>query len=54
MATSLWGKVYYDTNSYAGELRQEPGGRCVFAYDPTYLEQGRPAIAFTLPRRAEP
>lgn len=54
MATSLWGKVYYDTNSYAGELRQEPGGRCVFTYDPTYLEQGRPAIAFTLPRRAEP
>ena len=54
MATSLWGKVYYNTNSYAGELRQEPGGRCVFTYDPTYLEQGRPAIAFTLPRRAEP
>lgn len=54
MASSLWGKIYYDTNSYAGELRQEPGGRCVFAYDPTYLEQRRPAIAFTLPRRAEP
>jgi serine/threonine-protein kinase HipA len=53
MAASLWGKVYYD-NSYAGELRQEPGGRCVFTYDPTYLEQQRPSIAFTLLRRAEP
>lgn len=54
MATSLWGKVYFDSDSYAGELRQEPGGRCVFTYDPTYLEQRKPAIAFTLPRRAEP
>lgn len=54
MATSLWGKVYFDSDSYAGELRQEPGGRCVFTYDSTYLEQRKPAIAFTLPRRAEP
>jgi serine/threonine-protein kinase HipA len=54
MATSLWGKVYFDSDSYAGELRQEPGGRCVFTYDPTYLELRKPAIAFTLPRRAEP
>jgi serine/threonine-protein kinase HipA len=53
MATALWGKVYYG-DDYAGELRQEPGGRCVFTYDPTYLEQGRPAIAFTLPRQAAP
>jgi serine/threonine-protein kinase HipA len=52
MATALWGKVYY-ADRYAGELRQEPGGRCVFTYDPTYLEENRPAIAFTLPRRAE-
>jgi len=53
MATSLWGKVYYDGN-YAGELRQEPGGRCIFSYDPTYLERQRPAIAFTLPLQAAP
>ncbi|HEY2068079.1 MAG TPA: HipA domain-containing protein [Rhizomicrobium sp.] len=53
MATALWGKVYYG-ESYAGELRQEPGGRCVFTYDPTYLELARPSIAFTLPRRAAP
>ena len=37
MASALWGKVYYDT-TFAGELRQEPGGRCVFTYDPAYLE----------------
>jgi serine/threonine-protein kinase HipA len=53
MAASLWGKVYYD-DLFAGELRQEPGGRCVFTYDPTYLEAGHPAIAFTLPRQAAP
>jgi serine/threonine-protein kinase HipA len=53
MASALWGKVYYEDN-YAGELRQEPGGRCVFTYDPNYLEQQKPAIAFTLPRRAQP
>src|ERR1700747_1124406 len=53
MATSLWGKVYHD-DSYAGELRQEAGGRCIFSYDPTYLERQRPAIAFTLPLQAAP
>jgi serine/threonine-protein kinase HipA len=53
MATALWGKVYYN-NSFAGELRQEPGGRCVFTYDPTYLADSRPAVAFTLPCRSEP
>jgi serine/threonine-protein kinase HipA len=53
MASALWGKVYYG-DVYAGELRQEPGGRCVFTYDPAYLEQERPAVAFTLPRRAGP
>src|SRR5258708_3730114 len=53
MAVALWGKVYYD-KTYAGELRQEPGGRCVFTYDPTYLAEARPTIAYTLARRAEP
>ncbi len=53
MAVSLWGKVYYD-GLFAGELRQEPGGRCVFTYDSTYLEAGHPSIAFTLPRQAPP
>jgi serine/threonine-protein kinase HipA len=51
MAAALWGKVYYD-DIFAGELRQEPGGRCVFTYAPTYLEGKNPDVAFTLPRRA--
>jgi serine/threonine-protein kinase HipA len=53
MAASLWGRIYYN-DLFAGELRQEPSGRCVFTYDPTYLETGHPSIAFTLPRRAAP
>ncbi len=53
MAAALWGKVYYN-DFYAGELRQEPGGRCVFTYDATYLDAKYPAIAFTLPRQTTP
>ena len=53
MAAALWGKVYYN-DLFAGELRQEPGGRCVFTYNETYLESGRPAVAFTLPPRSAP
>jgi serine/threonine-protein kinase HipA len=53
MAAALWGKVYYN-DLFAGELRQEPGGRCVFTYDPTYIEGEHPAIAFTLPIQAAP
>lgn len=53
MAATLWGKVYYN-NLFAGELRQEPGGRCVFTYDPAYLEAKHPAIAFTLPLLTDP
>jgi serine/threonine-protein kinase HipA len=54
MAATLWGKVYYNDDLFAGELRQEPGGRCVFTYDPTYVEPNRPAIAHTLKVRTEP
>jgi serine/threonine-protein kinase HipA len=54
MATALWGKVYYNNNLYAGELRQEPGGRCVFTYDPAYIEGKHPTIAFTLPPQSSP
>jgi serine/threonine-protein kinase HipA len=53
MAASLWGKVYYN-DLFAGELRQEPGGRCVFTCDPAYLEAGHPSVAFTLPRQTSP
>ena len=53
MAATLWGNVYYN-DTFAGQLRQEPGGRCVFTYDPAYLEGSFPAIAFTLPLQAAP
>src|SRR6267378_957743 len=53
MAAALWGKVYFN-DSFVGELRQEPGGRCVFTYDAGYLQANKPAIAFTLPRQSAP
>jgi serine/threonine-protein kinase HipA len=54
MARTLWGKIYLK-DIYAGRLQEEPGGRCVFTYDPTYLAREKPAaIAHTLPLRAEP
>jgi serine/threonine-protein kinase HipA len=54
MAATLWGRVYYGNDLYAGELRQEPSGRCVFTYDKAYLAARHPAIAFTLPRHEAP
>ncbi len=52
MANTLWGKVYYQ-DIFAGFLKQEPGGRCDFTYDSSYLNAKSPAIAFTLPKREE-
>lgn len=54
MAATLWGRVYYYKDLFAGILRQEPSGRCVFTYDPTYLVARHPAVAFTLPRQEAP
>jgi len=53
MAAALWGRVYYN-DLFAGTLRQEPSGRCVFTYDPGYLDAKHPSIAFTLPRQEAP
>ena len=53
MADLLWGKVYYQ-DQYAGVLREEPGDRYVFAYDPSYLDSPSPAIAITLPKQPAP
>src|SRR5918996_3741076 len=53
MAAFLWGKAYYE-DRFAGVLRQEPGGRCAFAYEVAYIEAGSPAIAHTLPLREAP
>ena len=49
----LTGSIYFE-DFYAGELKQEPDGRCVFTYDKAYLEAYRPHIAFTLPRSGDP
>lgn len=53
MAKALWGQIYL-FEDLAGTLRQEPGGAYSFAYDPTYLNAGKPAIAHTLPVREAP
>lgn len=53
MAANLWGKVYF-RDDFAGILKQEPGGRCVFTYDEDYLARGLSAISFTLPLSPEP
>ncbi len=53
MARILWGKVYLK-DIYAGRLQEEPGGRCVFTYDASYLANKQPAIAHTLPPREQP
>jgi serine/threonine-protein kinase HipA len=54
MARTLWGKVYLK-DVYVGRLQEEPGGRCIFTYDPTYLGSEQPtAIAHTLPLQSAP
>ncbi len=53
MASILWGKVHY-RDALAGELRQERDRRCIFTYEEGYLASGAPAIAYTLPLRADP
>ncbi len=53
MATTLWGKIYYN-DTYAGILQQEPSGRCIFTYDTSYLSSSSQPIAFTFPLRKEP
>ncbi|MFH1653568.1 MAG: HipA domain-containing protein [Pseudomonadota bacterium] len=52
MAKTLWGKIYFK-DIYAGRLREEPGGRVVFTYDPSYLETKQSAIAHTLPLQSK-
>lgn len=54
MAASLWGKVYYQ-ELYAGRLQQEPGGRCSFTYDESYLgNKEAKRIAFSMPLQKTP
>ncbi len=53
MAKTLWGKVYYQ-EIYAGILKEEIGGRCVFTYDDSYIEARHPAISYAMPLTKEP
>lgn len=54
MAEALWGRVYFK-DIHAGELKQEPNGRCVFTYDSLYLSsEAAQAIAFSFPLSAAP
>lgn len=53
MAQLLWGKVYYK-DIFAGVLRQEPGDRFRFTYDPSYLNAENPPISYLFPLTEEP
>ncbi|MBI4208977.1 MAG: HipA domain-containing protein [Deltaproteobacteria bacterium] len=53
MAETLWGNIYFK-DIYVGRLQEEPSGRVVFGYDPSYLEAMQPAIAYTLPLQSGP
>ena len=53
MAQLLWGNVYYK-DTFAGFLREEPGGRTSFIYDESYLVAALPPVSYTLPLRPEP
>jgi len=53
MAEFLWGNVYYK-DVYAGRLEEQPGGRCVFTYDTSYLKYKNPAISYGLPLQSKP
>ena len=53
MADLKWGQVYY-RDILSGIIREEPGNRYSFTYDPSYLASAHPAIGFTLPLQSEP
>src|SRR5258708_1749932 len=53
MAELLWGQVYY-RGIYAGILREEPGERCSFTYDPSFRAAHQAPIAWTLPVQEMP
>lgn len=53
MATYLYGTVYFQ-ELIAGTLQQVPDGRFTFTYEKSYLDAGRPQIAYTLARNIAP
>jgi serine/threonine-protein kinase HipA len=53
MANLLWGRVFYK-NHFAGIIKEEPGEKISFSYDPSYLESGYPSISYTLQLQEAP
>ena len=53
MANLLWGKVFYK-DIFAGILREEPGDRMYFEYDPVYMRENSPSISYSMPLRKDP
>jgi len=53
MATRLYGTVFF-RKEVAGTLEQIPDGRFAFTYAPSYLDEGRVQIAYSLPLQKEP
>lgn len=48
MATNNWAKVYLNKD-FAGILEEQPGGRCSFTYDESFLKNNSQAISINLP-----
>lgn len=53
MAERLWGNVYFD-EIFAGQLVEEPNGRCLFTYDKEYIDFENPTIALSFPLERTP
>jgi serine/threonine-protein kinase HipA len=53
MAIRLYGTIFYQKN-VAGILEQVPDGRFAYTYEPNYLANGGPQIAYTLPLQQDP
>lgn len=48
MAANNWAKVYFK-DSFAGILSEEPGGRCRFVYDQSFIQNYKTGISINLP-----
>ena len=48
MASNNWCKIYFK-NSFAGLLEEEPGARCSFSYDDSFLATSKEALSINLP-----
>lgn len=48
MASKNWAKVYFH-NDFAGILQEEPGGRCRFTYDESFIHNHSIGVSINLP-----